>query len=153
MNELPVLGIDAKRYFQYRVNFTAPDQVTSPLFQALTVSSFDTSNPTLELTTSSRTFDTLTGFTELKESDHIGDVKYQISVDGTNWYYHNGTTWVLTTGGFSESNFATQINTNAATIASVIGSGTFHYKAFFNRSPGSGFIKLKGIRVTGTNQH
>lgn len=150
VSELPITNITGKQYFQYKSVFTAPDQTISPELKSITVSSFDTSNPELTIQTSTLAFDTLTSFTEIVDSDHLGDVKYQLSLDNTNWYYFDSNNWVTATDGFTHSNFATDINSAISSFPTEIGTGNLYFKAFLNKGPGAGFIKLKGIKVEGT---
>ena len=149
VSDLPVVGMGATRYFQYKASFNSPDGRASPLLKSLSVTSFDTLSPTVTLASDPRTFTTLSGFTETVESDHLGDVKYQLSLDGSTWYWYNGTSWVLASS-FSESNFAKSINTNISVFPTQVGTGSLYFKAFLNKSPGIGFIKLKGVNVFGT---
>lgn len=149
VSDLPVVGMGSTRYFQYKATFNSPDGIVSPLLKLLSVTSFDTLSPTITLFTGPRAFTTLTGFSETVESDHLGDVKYQLSLDGASWYWHNGSSWVIATG-FLESNFATSIDTKISDFPIQVGGGSLYFRAFLNKNPGIGYIKLKGVNVFGT---
>jgi hypothetical protein len=150
IDDLPILGVASTRYLQYQATFNSPDTIISPKLNSVGISTVSQGNPTVQLVVSAKPYTSLATFSEVVESDHVGDVKYQLSPNGSDWYYFTGGAWTATSGGFSESNFASTINANAASFTSVTGTGSLYFRAYLNKNPGSGFIRLRGVTVTGT---
>jgi hypothetical protein len=150
INALSITGIGASRYMQYKASFNSPDHLISPKLNSMTIGAVSQNNPTVQVAASPKSYTSLTSFTENVAPGHIGDVTYQLSPNGTNWYYFNGTTWVVTDSGFSASNFATTVHANISSFTAVAGQGSLYFRAYLNKDPGSGIIKWKGITITGT---
>ncbi|MFH0905676.1 MAG: Ig-like domain-containing protein [bacterium] len=72
-------------------------------------------------------------YADTSEASSIG---FQISNDGTNWYYYKegGEGWTLTEGGppAVESSSASDINANIASFDDEVGSGTFYFRVVFD---------------------
>jgi hypothetical protein len=58
-----------------------------------------------------------------------GSVTFQISNNGSSWYYWNGSAWASASNS-SQSNSSTLINTNITAFSNAYPSGTFYWKAF-----------------------
>lgn len=68
------------------------------------------------------------GLTAFFKSDTNACSKFQLSNDGTNWKYWNGTGWAAATNA-SQTNFSSDFT--AANLA-ALGAGSFFFKAFLN---------------------
>lgn len=73
------------------------------------------------------------------------DVGFQISDNGTDWYWWNGSTWVKTTG--NDYNSAATINSNISSFSSQVGSGTFYFKTFM-LTDGTKQVDLASVTVS-----
>lgn len=91
-----------------------------------TSSLYSTTRPSL--TSPGIAYDKITAFNAT--STGSGSVVYQISNNGSTWYYWNGTTWASASNS-SQSNSSTVINTNITAFSNAYPSGTFYWKAFF----------------------
>jgi len=126
-----------------KVRVYANPEPTSSIGSEATL--YDTSNPTVQPTSAnSLTFVSLSAFSETATKNG-GQIKYQVSNDsGTTWcWYSSG--WTTTSSGYSESNTASDVNTNISTFP--VGSGSFLFKAYLN-SDGSQLVQLDAIGVT-----
>jgi hypothetical protein len=61
-----------------------------------------------------------------------GIVKYQISPNGTDWYFYNGTKWTKTSQGSTEANSSQDVNKNISKFLEDLSQkqGKFFFKAF-----------------------
>lgn len=55
---------------------------------------------------------------------------YQLSKDGTNFYYYNGTTWVAGTTDASTTSTAASLQTGLSKFVSQVGTGNLFFRAF-----------------------
>ena len=75
------------------------------------------------------------------------NVSFQLSKDnGATWYYFDGTSWIVTTAGASESNTVSTINTNITGFNALSGTDEIKWKAFFN-SNGSQKVELDQVVI------
>ena len=89
----------------------------------------------------------LAGFTETISTPSGTAVQYQVSPNGYDWYYWTGTAWAAVTGGYSQANPGSVINTNiAAVMTTVAASGEFFFRAYLNSS-GTNTPSLNHIKV------
>ncbi|MDD5626262.1 MAG: DUF2341 domain-containing protein, partial [Patescibacteria group bacterium] len=90
----------------------------------------------------------LTSFAETLTGDNAGSVKYQISNNGTDWYWYNsGSTDWEAASGLIQTNTAADINTNISTFDDDIHPGeigTFYFKSFFI-SDGTQKVELDSV--------
>ena len=93
-------------------------------------------------------FSTLTSFSESLGSGNAGSVSYQLSPDGTNWYYHNGSNWAAASGS-GQTNSASDINSDIGSFHSEVSTGSLRIRAFLN-SNGSQAVELESVNVQGT---
>ena len=143
-------GMTGKQYFQYQSTFISTDRVISPKLHEVAIGTIDSSNPDL-VSNKGIGFTSLSSFAQSVEIEHLGTIKYQLSNDGSNWFYHNGRQWAAALG-YEESNLATEIKANISTFATEIGVGTLYFKAFMNAEKNKGLIRLKDIMVEGVNE-
>ena len=73
---------------------------------------YSTANPTIKPSTYVQ-IDGLDGFIEIISG--VGNVKYILEKDNIK-YYHNGASWVVSDGTYTQSNTITEIETNKATF-------------------------------------
>ncbi|MFA6146198.1 MAG: DUF2341 domain-containing protein, partial [Patescibacteria group bacterium] len=92
----------------------------------------------------------LTSFAETLTGDNAGSVKYQISNNGTDWYWYNsGSTDWEAASGLIQTNTAADINTNIPTFDDDIHPGeigTFYFKSFFV-SDGTQKVELDSVAI------
>ena len=91
-----IVGATASRYFQYKTNFLS-DKVFSPSLRSVGISSLSDTSPALVCNVG-QAFTSIESFAEIVDAAHVGTTKYQVSPDGVNWYWHNGSTWVSASG-------------------------------------------------------
>lgn len=89
----------------------------------------------------------LYGFTETLGSGNQGSVKYQISKDGTNWYYYNGSNWVAVSDDVTDNNTASEMNSYLPAFVDDVGTGDLYIKAFLI-SDSTQKVELDSIAVT-----
>ncbi|GAG83002.1 unnamed protein product, partial [marine sediment metagenome] len=90
-------------------------------------------------------YTTLSGFSVEYGPMDQSDVKFQISNDGINWYYWNGTLWAQTTG--TDSNTAEEINAHISEFSQQFGAGNFYFKSFMI-SDGTGQVDLSSVTIS-----
>jgi len=72
-------------------------------------------------------------FVEVASNKPAGtEIKYQLSNDGYNWYWYNGSIWTKVTGGYSQSNTASEIYTNLTAFQDLLSAGDFYYRAYLH---------------------
>ncbi len=94
----------------------------------------------------------LVDFTQLVTTPANTDIKYQVSCDGYNWYWHNGTSWAKVSGGFSQANTATEIKNNLTTYLASFPNGEFWYRAYLNSSDGISTPEIDKVTITTTTE-
>lgn len=104
---------------------------------------YPTSRPTV-VNNTGLSFEEIISFTDILYPDG-SDVTFQISNNGSNWYYHNGSAWV-SASGYAQSNSGTVVSQKIGSFHSDIGPGTFYFKAYLN-SNGSQPSGLDGVSV------
>jgi len=87
----------------------------------------------------------LVGFNEVPGPENEGDFAYQLSPDGAEWYYHDGTEWRKATTKY-ETNTAAEINDSLGDYSGMIGPGTLYIKVFLV-SDGSQKVQLESLSV------
>ena len=119
---------------------------SAPALTTLNVSStplYSTDNPSIESSvTEDFSVDSWDGFTETTNKDG-GEIYYQISDNGTDWYYWNNTSWVEATTS-SQSNIATVVSTNISTFTTS--TNGISVKALLS-SDGSQKVALDNIDI------
>jgi hypothetical protein len=153
----------ANQYFQYKLLMDSDDTnnlcdyglgatFCSPELSSVswTPQSFSNQSPTITSSGIGSSFSDITSFTQTLGGNGCADgVTYNLSLDGTNWYYHNSTNWVAANGTVAQSNTVSELNTNAATIDDDIGTSDLYIKAFLT-SDGSNDCELDSISVNGS---
>ena len=104
-----------------------------------------TDSPTVVNNTGLTFTKTLASLSETLASDSAGSVTYQVSNDGTNWYYYDNQNWV-SASGVSQSNAASVLDANLITFVDDVGTGDFYFKAFLT-GDGTQLTKLSAVSV------
>ena len=80
----------------------------------------------------------------------LRDIQYQISNNGWEWYYFNGSSWVEATDGYTGGhvNSANTIDSNLAGFMSIFPEGIFYYRAYLHSGAAIGSPQLDDITVT-----
>jgi len=145
---LAVTNLSANRFFQYKVYLDTSDLNYSPELKSVSIgpSHYFADNPDI-FNKTGESFTKLIDFAETLGAGNEGTIKYQISHNGTDWYYYNGLNWVNGTG-FAQSNTAAELNSNIAKFPDDINSGDFYFKAFLHSENGTESIELNNIAVT-----
>ncbi|MFA5319922.1 MAG: DUF2341 domain-containing protein, partial [Candidatus Omnitrophota bacterium] len=94
----------------------------------------------------------LTAFQEVNTIPLNTDIKYQVSCDGYNWYWWDGSAWTRVTGGFSQTNAASVVNSKLTQFQTKFPSGEFFYRAFLNSTDGVGTPQLDTVSVFTTTE-
>lgn len=105
-------------------------------------------------------YEVLTGFNHQTTNQQNGDVYYQLSPDGSNWYFWNGVDWkIATDNDYTE---ARQLNDHIYDYSERFGAGLLYFKAIFISNTGENFgldsIQIdysppKGARVAGATDN
>lgn len=136
------------QYFQYKAFLTSSDGAVSPQVQSVTINPthYDAGNPTI-VNSTGQVYSALAGFTETLGGSNAGTIEYQLSNNGTNWYYWNGANWVTESGsGYpTQTTNAATTNTNIAAFTSDVGTGNFFFKAYLNSALGAQVVELDSI--------
>ncbi len=139
---------DETMLFSYKQmrQFVYPTPVVSNI--ATEEMKFSSSSPSIT-PNNGITYTSLNSFNETLGAGNQGNVTYQISNDGTNWYYWNGTNWGSASLP-SNSNNASTVNANISQFVSDVGTGTFYFKAFLN-SDGTQAVELDTVTLDYSN--
>ena len=139
------------RFFQYRVIMESDDPAGTPLLPhveevKIGPEHFPDTNPIVE-NLNPLPYTSLSAFVE--SSPESCAIKYQLSKDGSNFFYFDGSTW-STASGFSESNTAEGIAANLDLYNLVVGPGSLHMRAFLV-SDGQQQCSLDNLQIDGEN--
>jgi hypothetical protein len=144
------ISVPDGRYLQYRA-FLRSHNSKSLNAQLSTVrldpanQAYPTDSPTVQNKTGQK-YSSISSFIEILGGGNEGQVRYQISNDGSTWYYHNGSVWVLASASLSHTNSAAGIDARIATFDDDLGPGTFFFKAFLI-SDGEQQVELDQIEI------
>jgi len=104
-------------------------------------SGYDTNNPTI-IPTQPMYAQSLTTFLETSVITGSDNIKYVLTVDGTDTYWDGGS-WVESSG-YAQSNTATEINTNLATL-DLTGGKVIIPKIYLHSNDGTSTPTLKNL--------
>jgi len=109
--------------------------------------SYPTSDPVIQPIFGAFYTNDLVQFIQSPSSQPSGtEIKYQVSPNGYEWYWFNGS-WTAVTGGYSQTNTAGEVDANLATFMSQVAtSGEFFYRAYLH-SDGSSTPTLDQITI------
>ncbi|MBN1689294.1 MAG: hypothetical protein JW893_09345, partial [Candidatus Omnitrophica bacterium] len=144
---LEALDIQPGRYFQYQTHFSTDYPIFGPILNWVEIrgSLYAGERPSIT-NLISVSFADIGHFREKVGPEHRGALTYQISNDGSNWFYHNGRHWVVASG-VTESNTADQIETRIRDFPKDVGIGSFYFRAFFYSPSGMEPVELEGLEV------
>jgi len=101
--------------------------------------------PYLQNDTVKPAYTTLSAFTETTGSGHAGTITYQLSFDGSSWFYFVTDTW-LPIGSTDHANTASVVQTNINTFPADVGTGSLVFRAYLDGSS----PKLDTLAITYT---
>lgn len=93
-------------------------------------------------------YQNLDGFKEILGPGNEGAVRYQLSPNGTAWYYFNGVSWAFAPT-LVQSNTAAELTSNIAAYAKLIGPSTLHFRAILTSPGGSKQSQLESVEFSG----
>jgi len=144
---LSLTNVPDNRYFQYKSYFQTDNSSYSPELKSVSIG--PDHYPSGELTVengSGPSFTKLNSFKETLGPGNGGVVKYQISNDGTSWYYYTSGKWSLASGG-SQTNTVAEANSKIESFSTDVGKGDFYFKAFLV-SEGAQEVQLDKVNLT-----
>lgn len=104
---------------------------------------YSTSNPSIEFT-ETLSMEELISFQEVVDVTGLDVVKYILAVDTVD-KYHDGASWVDSNGTYLQSNTASEIDINKASLLST--ASVLVVKAFFHSELGSTTPKLQEVNI------
>jgi len=143
-------GVGANQYFQYQAYLETDLNGLSPTLKSVSIgpTHYDGTSP-IVVNTTGTTYSDLSFFSATLGASNSGTVTYQLSHNGTSWYYHNSTTWVAA-AGVVQSNTAAQVASNISTFKSVIGAGTIYWRAYLTSASAAQACELDTITIAGS---
>lgn len=140
-----LVDIGNNRYFQYKAFYETDNASYTPELSSVAISPthYPGDSPTV-VNKTGMAFAKLTGLTDTVTT---GTVTYQVSSNGSTWYYHDGSRWDVASG-VSQSNSTTDITKNISTLHQQVGNGSFYFKAFLQSSSSSQYTKLDRVALT-----
>ena len=91
-------------------------------------------------------FEEISSFTETL-GPGTGNVQYQISNDGTTWFWWNAGNWGVSDTTYSQSNDQATINANIAQFDNDQGQGTFYFRAILHAPTENDDIALDTVEI------
>jgi hypothetical protein len=142
---LSLTKVANNQYFQYKAYLETDNSSYSPELKSVVIgpTHYPCDNPTVQNNTG-QSYAVLSSFVETLGAGNAGSVRYQISKDGTNWYYWNGSNWVAASG-YSQTSTAADVNTNCGRFDDDVGSGDFYFKAFLHSDAGTQQVELDQV--------
>lgn len=141
----PLTGIANNRYLQYKSYLETDDSALSPELKAVTFgpAHYPAGSPGIVNSSPIPNFSELTSFSDTLGSGSAGNVTYQLSNNGSNWYYHDGVQWSVATGP-ADSNSSSAVSANTASFDDDVGAGAFFFNALLN-SDGTQQVELDQV--------
>ena len=142
---LSLTKVANNQYFQYKAYLETDNSSYSPELKSVVIgpTHYPGDNPTVQ-NNAGQTYAVLNSFVETLGAGNAGSVRYQISKDGTNWYYWNGSGWVAASG-YSQTNTAANVNTNCGRFDDDVGRGDFYFKAFLHSGAAAQQVELDQV--------
>ena len=100
-------------------------------------------------TSSGRPFEVLIGFTEETGPGNQGKVRYQLSTDGSKWFWYDGKKWTAAAQGPTQANTAEEVNRTIGVFHEDAGHGRLLVKAYLVSPTGKEPVELKSFTVIG----
>ena len=96
-----------------------------------------------------RPFVALRSFAVKTGPEHQGIVQFQLSNDGSHWYFHNGKQWTQAMRSIAESNTSEQVNEKIRAFHQEAGAGRLFVKMYLQAPNGTEKVQLEEVEVTG----
>lgn len=143
-------GLATNRYFQYRLTLETDVATYTPALTALAIgpSHYPTTRPALR-TKTGFAYQHLSGFGHTLTAGSTGTVRYQLSPNGTTYYYHAGGTWQPATDSADQANTVDEVAGAISSLPVLTGNGTLVLRIYFI-SDGTQPIGLESIQLDGT---
>ena len=148
-NDLESAGGFVKNFtvnVDFAISLKTSDLNSSPSLDQITINyetpAYDTSNPYI-INNIGQPYSNILSF---NEELNQGTTTYQLSNNGSSFYYFNGTNWVSGEGS-ENSNGADVVNTNLAQFIQDVGVGDFYFKAFLNSNEGLEQVELDSVSI------
>ena len=156
------LTVPTNRYFQYRAIMESDDTGTgcnygsgatwcSPELRQVVVgpTHYDSSAPSI-INKVGVNYLTLTSLVEtLGTGGCSNGTVYNLSPNGTTWYYWNGSAWATAGGTAATASSATTLASNLTTYATQVGAGMIYFKVFL-QSSGTSSCVIDNLAIGGT---
>lgn len=88
-------------------------------------------------------------FKEVPGPDNQGKLKYQLSHDGSSWYFFNGKKWSQAGPSSGLANSADDVNAHIDQFHLDVGVGNLYFRAFMIPSPNGQLASLSEVKVSG----
>ena len=98
----------------------------------------------------SRPFEMLDGFVATTAPGSENRIRYQVSNDGSRWFWFNGTQWVSAAANSREANSASDLNEHLRQFHLDVGVGSVALKIYMNSPTGKEPVELQAFSVAGT---
>ena len=131
-----ITNINNNQYFQYKVLLDEVSGNYVPTLDSVSInwtgSSFASDNPTIVNNVWQEFNSYISSFNETLWGSNAGLVEYQISHNGTWWYFWNWSNWVEQTWSWYplQTNTISEVSSNSEQYDDDIGTGSFYFKAF-----------------------
>lgn len=147
---LSLTNVNNNQYFQYKAYWETDNSSYSPELKSVVIgpTHYPGDNPTVQNNTG-QTYVALDSLVETLGAGNAGSVRYQISNNGTNWYYWNSANWVAASG-YSQTNTAAEVNTNCGQFDDDVGAGDFYFTAFLHSDAAAQQVELDQVDVSYT---
>ncbi|MFS8130858.1 MAG: beta strand repeat-containing protein [Candidatus Dojkabacteria bacterium] len=142
----PTIAWSFSTSVEYTLSDEAKIEIQSGLVRLKDNSGYATDDPYV-INNNGVTYNTLSGFSEILGGNNQGSIQYQLTNNGTDWYWWNGSAWTVTVAGFSESNTAAVVNTNISTFPTDIGIGKLQFKAFLHAATSATQVELSNVNI------
>lgn len=142
-------NIGSNRYAQYQVTLRGDGTYTPGLqWVRILPSAYSALAPMITQTLGTA-YQTIAGFVHALGVGNEGSVEYQVSHNGADWYFWNGTTWVEETGANypTQTSTATEVNAGIPFFPLQVGTGTLQFRAFLI-SNGGQYTTLDNVQLT-----
>lgn len=100
-------------------------------------------------TTGGIPFIALDGFSEKTGPRSRGVIRYQLSPDGSRWFYHDGEKWITAGPAADQTNTAQELATRVQNFHAQVGIGSLFVKAALISPTGAEPVELAAIQVEG----
>lgn len=151
-SHISTFGLGTKQ-FKWKAFLSSTDGVNTPILDNVNVayvvvpSGYSTADPvvtrTAVLTVSNLSY--WYSFTETATKASGSEIYYQLSNDGTNWKWWNGTAWTVAGTAINTANTATQLTTSVMQAFPTSGGNTLYWRAYLHSTGNA--CSLSGVTV------